>query len=43
MIEELIVVSEKIKKMEEMAKMEEEYAVGLDKDVWGLENPVVGR
>ena len=41
MIEELIVVSEKIKKMEEMAKMEEEYAVGLDKDVWGLENPVV--
>lgn len=36
-----MVMSEKIKKMEEMAKMEEEYAVGLDEDVWGLENPVV--
>jgi hypothetical protein len=37
----LMDMSEKIKKMEEMAKMEEEYAVGLEKDVWGLENPVV--
>jgi hypothetical protein len=36
-----MLVSEKIKKMGEMAKMEEKHAVGLEKDVFGLGNVVV--
>lgn len=38
---ELFVMEEKVEKMEEMARMEEEYAVDYDEDVAGLGNVAV--